>query len=134
MSKSVFFCTLAELIAALARPEREGRLQERIRFFCRPSRLVVDEIGYLPLVHGGGNLFSQLVNARYEKGALIPQTAALLNGRGLRRPCRRNRTSRSPASPCGSSSSSKDRAIGSASTPSSCPNTCDQKPPSRRRH
>lgn len=33
-----------------------------------------------------------------------------------------------------SSSRSKDRVIGSASTPSSCPNTCDQKPPSRRRH
>ena len=30
-----------------------------------------DEIGYLPVVPGGGNLFFQLVNARYEKGALI---------------------------------------------------------------
>jgi DNA replication protein DnaC len=27
--------------------------------------LVVDEIGYLPLTPGGGNLFFQLVNARY---------------------------------------------------------------------
>ncbi|MER8563710.1 ATP-binding protein, partial [Mesorhizobium sp. M1204] len=69
--KSVYFCTLAELIAALARAEREGRLQERIRFFCRPALLVVDEIGYLPVIHGGGNLFFQLVNARYEKGAMI---------------------------------------------------------------
>src|SRR5689334_16289966 len=46
-----------------------GRLQERIRFFCRPSLLIVDEIGYLPVVQGGGNLFFQLVNARYELGA-----------------------------------------------------------------
>ncbi|TIN12984.1 MAG: AAA family ATPase [Mesorhizobium sp.] len=69
--KSVYFCTLAELIAALARAEREGRLQERIRFFCRPALLVVDEIGYLPVIHGGGNLFFQLVNARYEKGAMV---------------------------------------------------------------
>ena len=30
-----------------------------------PSKL------YLPVVHGGGNLFFQLVNARYEKGAMI---------------------------------------------------------------
>lgn len=52
--KSVYFCTLDELIAALARAEREGRLQERIRFFCRPALLVIDEIGYLPVVHGGG--------------------------------------------------------------------------------
>jgi DNA replication protein DnaC len=31
----------------------------------------VDEIGYLPVTPGGGNLFFQLVNARYEKGAMI---------------------------------------------------------------
>ncbi len=69
--KSVYFCTLADLIAALSRAEREGRLQERIRFFCRPGLLIVDEIGYLPVIAGGGNLFFQLVNARYEKGAMI---------------------------------------------------------------
>jgi DNA replication protein DnaC len=69
--RSVYFCTLADLIATLARAEREGRLQERIRFYCRPALLVVDEIGYLPVAQGGGNLFFQLVNARYERGAMI---------------------------------------------------------------
>ncbi|MGV2146742.1 IS21-like element helper ATPase IstB [Rhizobium sp. 16-544-2B] len=69
--KSVYFTNLADLIGSLARSEREGRLQERIRFFCRPSLLIVDEIGYLPVVQGGGNLFFQLVNARYERGAMI---------------------------------------------------------------
>jgi DNA replication protein DnaC len=69
--RSVYFCTLAELLGQLARAEREGRLQERIRFFCRPALLIVDEIGYLPVVPGGGNLFFQLVNARYERGAMI---------------------------------------------------------------
>ena len=69
--RSVYFCTLADLLAQLARAEREGRLQERIRFFCRPALLIVDEIGYLPVVPGGGNLFFQLVNARYERGAMI---------------------------------------------------------------
>src|SRR3954452_18854690 len=69
--RSVYFCTLADLIGMLARAEREGRLAERIRFYCRPALLVVDEIGYLPVVPGGGNLFFQLVNARYERGAMI---------------------------------------------------------------
>jgi DNA replication protein DnaC len=67
----VYFCTLADLIGMLARAEREGRLAERIRFFCRPALLIVDEIGHLPVVSGGGNLFFQLVNARYERGAMI---------------------------------------------------------------
>ena len=69
--KSVYFSTLADIIATLAKAEREGQLRERIRYLTRASLLVVDEIGYLPVVPGGGNLFFQLVNARYEKGAMI---------------------------------------------------------------
>ena len=69
--KSVYFSTLADIIATLAKAEREGQLRERIKYLTRASLLVVDEIGYLPVVPGGGNLFFQLVNARYEKGAMI---------------------------------------------------------------
>ena len=69
--RSVYFTTLADIVGALAKAEREGQLRERIRWFCRAALLIVDEIGYLPVAHGGGNLFFQLVNARYEKGAMI---------------------------------------------------------------
>ena len=69
--RGVVFSTLADLIASLAKAEREGALRERIRYLSRAALLVVDEIGYLPVVPGGGNLFFQLVNARYEKGAMI---------------------------------------------------------------
>ena len=69
--RSVYFGSLADIVATLAKAEREGTLRERIRFFCRFALLIVDEIGYLPVISGGGNLFFQLVNARYEKGAMI---------------------------------------------------------------
>lgn len=46
-------------------------MREKIRFFCRASLLILDEIGYLPVIPGGVNLFFQLVNARYERGARI---------------------------------------------------------------
>jgi hypothetical protein len=69
--RSVYFSTLADLVGALAKAERDGTLREKIRFFCRFALLIVDEIGYLPVIPGGGNLFFQLVNARYEKGAMI---------------------------------------------------------------
>jgi DNA replication protein DnaC len=69
--KSVYRCSLAELIEALTRAEREGRLADRIRFHSRAALLIIDEIGYLPITTGGANLFFQLVNARYEKGAMI---------------------------------------------------------------
>ena len=69
--RSVYFGSLADIIGALAKAEREGVLREKIRFFCRFALLIVDEIGYLPVIPGGGNLFFQLVNARYERGAMI---------------------------------------------------------------
>lgn len=69
--RSVYRCSLAELIEALTKAEREGRLGEKIRFYARASLLIVDEIGYLPITSGGANLFFQLVNARYEKGAMM---------------------------------------------------------------
>ncbi len=69
--KSVYKTTLAELTDSLAKAERQGRLAEKIRFFTRAALLVVDEIGYLPISKGGASLFFQIVNARYEKGAMI---------------------------------------------------------------
>ncbi|WP_442869731.1 IS21-like element helper ATPase IstB [Bradyrhizobium sp. CCBAU 65884] len=68
--RSVYFSSLADIVASLAKAERDGALRERIRYYCRFA-LLFDEIGYLPVTPGGGNLFFQLVNARYEKGAMI---------------------------------------------------------------
>ncbi len=45
--------------------------QNSVRHHARPALLIVDEIGYLPITAGGANLFFQLVNARYEKGAMV---------------------------------------------------------------
>jgi DNA replication protein DnaC len=61
-------------------------LRERIRFLCRTSLLIVDEIGY-----GGGNLFFQLVNARYERAAMI-----LTSNRGFAEWVRSSATQLSP--------------------------------------
>jgi len=69
--KSVYFASLAEIITSLVKAEREGNLVHRIRYLSRAQLLIVDEVGYLPLEKGGANLFFQLVNARYERGAMI---------------------------------------------------------------
>jgi DNA replication protein DnaC len=69
--RSVYFSPLADIIDSLARADREGRLRERIRYLCRSQLLIIDEIGYLSVGASAGNLFFQLVNARYEKGAMI---------------------------------------------------------------
>ena len=69
--RSVYFCALADIIDSLAKADREGRLRERIRYLCRTQLLIIDEIGYVTLGAAAGNLFFQLVNARYERGAMI---------------------------------------------------------------
>jgi len=69
--RSVYFSPLADIIDSLAKADREGRLRERIRYLCRAQLLIIDEIGYLSLAATAGNLFFQLVNARYERGAMI---------------------------------------------------------------
>jgi DNA replication protein DnaC len=69
--KSVYRCSLAEIIEGLGKAEREGRLAEKLKFYARVSLMIIDEIGYLPITTGGANLFFQLVNTRYEKGAMI---------------------------------------------------------------
>jgi DNA replication protein DnaC len=52
--RSVYFSPLADIIDSLARAEREGRLRERIRYLCRASLLIIDEIGYLSIGAGAG--------------------------------------------------------------------------------
>lgn len=126
--RSVYFASLADIISALAKAEREGQLRERIRFLCRASLLIVDEIGYLPVVPGGGNLFFQLVNARYERGAMI-----LTSNRGFAEwgevfgdPVVATALLICYTTP--SSSKSKDQATACVSTPISCPSTSAPRP------
>jgi DNA replication protein DnaC len=68
---SVYFSPLADIIDSLAKADREGQLREHVRFLCGSSLLVIDENGYLTVGAGAGNLFFQLVNARYERHAMI---------------------------------------------------------------
>jgi len=69
--KSVYLATLAEIITSLIKAEREGSLKQRIQFLTRAALLIIDEVSYLPLEKSGANLFFQLINARYERGAMI---------------------------------------------------------------
>ena len=48
-----------------------GRLVRRLAVLTHPSLLVVDEIGYLPINHGGAVPFFQLMNRRYERASTV---------------------------------------------------------------
>jgi len=64
----MLFTTAAGLLAALTKAAAEGRFDERLKFYCVPRLLIIDEIGYLPIDRAGANLFFQLISRRYERG------------------------------------------------------------------
>src|SRR3954447_19803249 len=99
--RSVYFSTLADLIASLAKAEREGTLRERIRFLSAFALLIVDEIGYLPVVPGGGNLFFQLGPLREGRPDPDLEPGLCRVGRGVRPSRGRDRLAGPPSPPRG---------------------------------
>lgn len=49
----------------------ENRLEEKLKFYCLPRLLIIDEIGYIPIDRQGAHLFFQLISRRYEKGSIL---------------------------------------------------------------
>lgn len=69
--RRVLFSTAMGLIASLGKALAENRLEDKLKLLTQPHRLIVDEIGYIPIDRQGANLFFQLVSRRYERGAII---------------------------------------------------------------
>jgi DNA replication protein DnaC len=68
---SVYFTTIDDLVRKLRTAQATGRLPRQLQTYLRPSVLVIDEVGYLPLDRDEANLIFQLVSRRYEKGTII---------------------------------------------------------------
>ena len=68
---SIYFTTLDDLVRRLRAAEATGRFNRQLQAFLRPSVLVVDEVGYLPLDRAEANMVFQLVSRRYERGTMI---------------------------------------------------------------
>ncbi|QGF24998.1 AAA family ATPase [Raineyella fluvialis] len=68
---SIYFTTLDDLVRRLRTAETTGRFNRQLQTYLRPSVLVVDEVGYLPLDRDEANMLFQLVSRRYERGSLI---------------------------------------------------------------
>ena len=65
------FTQAMPLIASLTKAYAENRIEERLKFYCQPKLLIIDEIGYIPIDRHGAHLFFQLISRRYERGALV---------------------------------------------------------------
>jgi len=68
---SVKFTTAARLVASLAEARTAGTFSRRLMGFVRPSLLIVDEVGFLPLDAGEASLLFEVVCRRYERGSIV---------------------------------------------------------------
>jgi DNA replication protein DnaC len=68
---SIYFTSLDDLVRRLRGAEATGRFSRQLGAYLRPSVLVVDEVGYLPLDRAEANMVFQLVSRRYERGSII---------------------------------------------------------------
>ena len=68
----VRFITAADLVFQLEKAQQLGRLDHYLRrSLLGPSILIIDEVGYLPLLGNQANLFFQVIAKRYENGSVI---------------------------------------------------------------
>jgi DNA replication protein DnaC len=65
-------CTSAtSLGAALTQASAENRLDERLKQYSLPTRLIIAESGSIPLDQHGAHVFFQLISRRYERGSIV---------------------------------------------------------------
>lgn len=68
---TVLFATAIDLINTLAAAQKQGRLKQELKKYTRPSLLICDELGFLPIDKKGADLLFQVISLRYEQGALV---------------------------------------------------------------
>ena len=74
----VYFTTAADLAARCHKAALEGRWATTMRFYAGPGLLLVDELGYLPLLGEGAAALFQVISQRYLKGSIC-----LTSNRGI---------------------------------------------------
>jgi DNA replication protein DnaC len=68
---SVRFVTAVDVINTLAAAQNAGRLKQELNKYLKPTLVVLDEIGYLPIDKTGADLLFQIISKRYEQGSIV---------------------------------------------------------------
>jgi DNA replication protein DnaC len=71
---TVRFITASELLNDLAAQEAGSALARRLKHYCHPSLLVIDEVGYLSASSRHGDLLFEVVTRRYQTNSTILTT------------------------------------------------------------
>jgi DNA replication protein DnaC len=71
---SVRHTRVVDMINHLTTAQMNGQLGQTLKSYVRPSLLLLDELGYLPIDKRGADLLFQVVAARYECGSIVLTT------------------------------------------------------------
>jgi DNA replication protein DnaC len=71
---SVRHTRVVDMINHLTAAQLNGSFGKTLRSYVRPSLLLLDELGYLPIDKHGADLLFQVVAARYEVGSIVITT------------------------------------------------------------
>ncbi len=71
---SVLFTTAIDIINNLTAAQAVGSLKREILRYLKPSLLLVDELGYLPIDKHGADLLFQIISKRYEQAPVVITT------------------------------------------------------------
>lgn len=72
--RSALFVEAHDLLHELESIDSARGLHVRLKYYARPSLLVIDELGYLSFSSRAGDLMFQLISARYEKNSTVVTT------------------------------------------------------------
>ena len=73
-SLSVLFTTAIDIINNLSSAHNAGKLKYEMNKYLKPSLLIVDELGYIPIDKVGADFLFQVMSHRYERGSMIITT------------------------------------------------------------
>lgn len=68
---SVLFTTAINIINSVAAAQASGSIKREMNKYLKPSILVIDELGYLPIDKFGADCLFQIISARYERSSTI---------------------------------------------------------------
>lgn len=79
MGHTVLFASAIDTINTLIAAQQTGRLKQELKKYLKPSLLILDELGYLPIDKNGADLLFQVISQRYEQGSIIITTNRVFN-------------------------------------------------------
>jgi DNA replication protein DnaC len=71
---TVRYTRVVDMINVLTTAQINGTLERALKIYVKPSLLLLDELGYLPIDKRGADLLFQVVASRYESGSIVLTT------------------------------------------------------------